>query len=89
MYEITEYTKKKAKELNVLVSPSKRKHKKLDVFDSKGTYITSVGDSRYSDYPTYVKTMGKGYADERRKLYIQRHINDTGKAGYYALKLLW
>ena len=50
MYQITEYSKKKARELGVLINPSKRKHKKIDVYDSKGKYITSIGDSRYSDY---------------------------------------
>jgi len=59
-----------------------------------GDYIVSVGDSRYSDYPTYIKTKGKGkkYADERRRLYKIRHEKTrgvVGSASWYADKLLW
>jgi hypothetical protein len=75
-YTITDYTKKRAKELGVIVEPSTRKNKKLDVYKDD-ELIASIGDSRYSDYPTYLKTKGKAYADERRKLYHLRHTQDT------------
>ena len=91
MYQITEYTKRQAKKLNVDVKPSTRKNKKLDVYKN-GVYIVSVGDSRYSDYPTYIKTHGKDYANERRRLYKARHEKTRGVAGsasWYADKLLW
>jgi len=93
MYQITDYTKRQAKKLNVDVKPSTRKNKKLDVYKN-GDYIVSVGDSRYSDYPTYIKTKGKGkkYADERRRLYKIRHEKTrgvVGSASWYADLLLW
>jgi len=92
MYKITNYTLNKARENNVIVVPSILKTKKLDVYDSNGNRITSVGDIRYMDYPTYVIKYGKIYADERRRLYKLRHANDINNyntAGYWANILLW
>lgn len=92
MYKITTYTRKQAKKLNVKVTESEKKNKKLDVFTNSGKYITSVGDNRYKDYPTYINEKGQKYADERRKLYKARHEKDRkvkNSAGYYADKLLW
>ena len=91
MYNITNYTKKQAKILGVTVKPSTNKNKKIDVFkgDQK---IATIGDIKYNDYPTFIKTKGKQYADERRKLYKMRHSKDRtkiGSNGYYADKLLW
>ena len=91
MYQITDYTKRQAKKLNVDVKPSTRKNKKLDVYKN-GIYIVSVGHSQYRDYPTYIKTHGKDYADERRRLYKIRHEKTRGierSASWYADKLLW
>jgi hypothetical protein len=51
MYHITDYTKKKAKEIGVQIKPSTKKNKKIDVFRD-GRLIVSVGDIRYYDYPT-------------------------------------
>jgi hypothetical protein len=90
-YSITNYTKSQAKKLGVVVKPSSVKGKKIDVFKN-GEKIASVGALGYSDYPTYMKTKGKAYADERRKLYKIRHSKDRnvkGSDGYYADKLLW
>jgi len=91
MYVITSYTKKKAKELNVTVKPSSNKKKKIDVYkDNKK--VASIGAKGYSDYPTYVKSGGKEYADKRRELYKARHSKDSkvvGSNGYYANELLW
>ena len=67
------------------------KNKKIDVFKS-GKKIASIGAIGYKDYPTYLKTKGKEYADERRKLYKMRHESDRhqrGTPGYFADKLLW
>ncbi len=92
MYEIKNYTRQKAKALNVIVKPSKNKNKKIDVFNSKGKKLASVGAIGYKDYPTYIQLKGKKFADERRRLYKIRHQNDRklkGSAGYYADKLLW
>ena len=90
-YSITLYTKKQAKKISVEVKPSKVKGKKIDVF-KKGKKVASVGAIGYGDYPTYLKTKGKKYADERRRLYKIRHQNNrtkVGSNGYYADKLLW
>lgn len=90
-YSITNYTKQQAKKLGVVVKPSLVKGKKIDVFKG-GAKIASVGAIGYSDYPTYIKTKGKAYADERRRLYKIRHSKDRnvkGSDGYYADKLLW
>jgi hypothetical protein len=88
-YKITNYSYKKAKELNVEIKPSKKKNKKLDVYKNN-VLIATVGDIRYMDYPTYIDKEGIQYANERRKLYKNRHRKDLNKGnGFYANKLLW
>ncbi len=90
-YSITNYTREQAKKLGVVVKPSSVKGKKIDIFKN-GEKVASVGALGYSDYPTYIKTKGKKYADERRRLYKIRHTKDRsvkGSDGYYADKLLW
>lgn len=92
MYKITDYSKDRAKEIGVIIKPSTKKFKKIDVFDNNGIYMLSIGDSRYKDYPTYILENGKEYADVRRTLYKIRHNKDrkiTGSAGFYADKILW
>lgn len=90
-YKITKYTERKAKQHNLIVKPSEKLNKKLDVFDNTGNYIVSVGDSRYADYPTYIKTKGQAYADKRKELYYKRHINKGEKYSkdWLAKTLLW
>ena len=92
-YIIQPYSKEQARKLNVTIKPSTNKKKKIDVYkgDQK---VASIGSMDYSknDYPTYLKTKGKVYADSRRKLYKIRHQNDINKInspGYFANKLLW
>jgi hypothetical protein len=90
-YKIKNYTKVQANKLGVIVKPSTLKNKKIDVFKS-GKKIASIGAKGYNDYPTYLKTKGKEYADERRRLYKIRHKKDRlekNTNGYYADKLLW
>lgn len=90
-YTITAYTKRQAKKLGVVVKPSKVKGKKIDVFKN-GKKVASVGALGYGDYPTFIRTKGKAYADERRKAYKKRHQKNRIKRntnGYYADKLLW
>lgn len=92
MYKILPYTQAQARRLNVIVKPSSRKGKKLDVYDRQGNYITSVGARGYLDYPSYRKLYGKAVADQRRKLYKSRHRADRKikySAGYFADQLLW
>jgi len=74
----------RAKRLGVMVKPSTRKHKKLDVY-KHGEKIASIGDKKYSDFLQH--------GDEgRRRLYKKRHEKDRhnkGSPGYYADKILW
>jgi hypothetical protein len=91
MYQITAYTLKQAEKIGVQVRPSTVASKKIDVFrgDKK---IASVGGAGYGDYPTYIKSHGKAYADDRRRLYKLRHEKDRHQpwsAGYLADQLLW
>jgi hypothetical protein len=91
MYHITNYTKQKAKELNVTVKQSTNKNKKIDVFKNNKK-IASVGAIDYNDYPTYIIKNGLEYAHERRRLYRIRHNKDRNiknSNGFYANKLLW
>lgn len=77
--------KRNADKLGVIIEPSKRKHKKLDVFDRKGNYLASIGDNRYSDY-NYHRDK------QRRKRYKSRHENYRHKRNtpsYFADKILW
>jgi len=87
MYHISDYTKNKAKQLGVEVKPSARLHKKIDVYKN-GKYLDSVGDNRYGDYSAFIKTFGKEYADERRRLYHLRHKGNT-LGERLARDLLW
>lgn len=91
-YKISRYSYDKARELNVIIKQSIMKEKKIDVFDKDGKYITSIGDINYSDYPTYIRTKGKNYANRRRELYRRRHEKDRnikGSRGWYSDKILW
>jgi len=89
-YKITKYSYQQAKKLNhAEIKPSSNKKKKIDVFkgDKK---IASIGAMGYNDYPTFIKTKGVSYANERRKLYKQRHKKDlNSKNGYFANNILW
>lgn len=96
VYTITEYSKKKAKELNVDIKPSKNKNKKIDVYKNNKK-VASIGDIKYNDFPTYLLMenkglVEKGYANQRRKLYRIRHKKDLDNKngnGYYSNQLLW
>ena len=88
MYNITNYSYKKAKLLGVDIKPSKVKNKKIDVYKNNRK-IASIGDINYYDYPNYIKENGIKYANERRKLYLNRHKKDNGVNGYYAREILW
>ena len=91
MYQIKDYSYNKAKLLHVTIKPSTRKNKKIDVYKN-GDYITSIGAKNYNDYPTYIKKNGIDYANQRKKLYKERHKKDLNKpnsAGFYAYNILW
>lgn len=91
MYDIKEYTMKKAKEYGVIVKPSTNSKKKIDVFkDNKK--IASIGAINYFDYPTYLQETNKQYADERRRLYYirnKKNINNIGSNAFWGAVLLW
>ena len=87
MYEIQPATYKIAKRYGLEVFPSKKLHKKIDVYKD-GVFITSVGDIRYKDYHIYLKEKGKAFAEERARLYYIRHKKDTIKERLAKL-LLW
>jgi len=90
-YQISQYTKNKAKQLGVVVKPSTNSKKKIDVFKDNNK-IASIGAISYQDYPTYLKTKGKEYAEERRRLYKLRHSKDRtneGSPGWWSDQLLW
>ena len=90
-YKITKYTYDKAKELGLTVKVSKFPLKKLDVYKDN-IYIASIGQSLYNDYPNYIITYNKEYADKRRNLYINRHKQNADvkySKQWLALNLLW
>ena len=89
MYSIRKYSFDKAKKLGVKIEPSKKGNYKIDVFDSNGVYITSIGDRRYSDFPSFLESHGKEYANKRRLLYHARHKNDLKERGFLASNILW
>lgn len=91
MFKIDSAHFKNAKALGVEIKPSKNKGKKLDVFrgDDK---IATIGDLKYNDYRSYIKSDGLQYANERKRLYKIRHGSDMNKVGtpsFYANKILW
>ncbi len=88
MYKITDYSFKQAKKLNVDIKPSTNKNKKIDVFKNNKK-IASIGAKGYLDFPSHIEESGLKYAQERRKLYKQRHKNDKSLNGFYANKILW
>ena len=93
-YQITNYTRKRARKLHLLVKESRYPTKKIDVFLEKAPHqrVASVGARGYLDYPTFVKEKGRRFALTRRKLYKERHQKDRlkkGSRGWYADQLLW
>lgn len=91
MYNISSYSFSKAKSLNVDIKPSKYKNKKIDVYKNN-TFICSIGDIRYFDFPHYLSTYNLEIANKRKALYHLRHHKEKDKlntAGYYAYHILW
>ena len=91
-YKITEYSFNRAKELNLKIKKSQFLTKKLDVFTSDNKYINSIGDSKYNDYPHYLEIYGEIYANQRKKLYHNRHKKNSDvkySKQWLALNLLW
>jgi hypothetical protein len=92
MYKILPYTYEKAKDLGVQVFPSDNPKYKIEIYDKDGLFMFYGGDPSYSDYPNYIDSKGKAYADERRRLYRIRHkkeIDNVGSRGWFIANLLW
>ena len=67
MYKIKKYSYDQAKKLNVIIKPSERKYKKIDVFNKDGSYICSIGDNRFYDFPSYLE-IDQELANDKRRL---------------------
>ena len=93
-YTIKARQKAQAKKIGVSIKPSENKKKKVDVFKDKKK-VGSVGAMGYSDYATYIKTIGKKDANKKREAYLKRHAKEpktkNGKRtnSYYADVILW
>lgn len=100
-YKIKKYTHEQAKNHGLVVKPSNKKTKKIDVYEN-GKLIASVGGKNCKDYPTYMEMENKGLVDKgdakmKRRNYKKRHENDRKKKyvdgkisrGWLADKLLW
>lgn len=91
-YIIKKYSFERADILGVKIKVSLKQNKKIDVYDKDDRFLVSIGDVKYSDYPTYIENKGIEYADERRRLYkIRNHkyINIKNTPAYYADQILW
>ena len=89
VYSITEHTRQQARRIGVEVRPSKREGKKIDVLRG-GLYIGSIGATGYGDYGAFLRTKGKEYATERRRLYHSRQADGPKDSpAYLAKRLLW
>ena len=91
MYQITDYSKNRAKMLGVEIKPSKNKNKKIDVYKN-GDKIASIGSIKNLDYPNHILENGLDYANQKRKLYRKRHKNDINNKsgnGFWANAILW
>ncbi len=86
---------RKAKNIGVLIKPSKSKDKKFDVYKDS-VFQASIGAKGMKDYEVYRKESIE-LANERRRLYRIRHEKNRkvkvrdGKltAGFLADKILW
>ena len=91
-YKILPYIYEKAKQLNLQVFPSDNQAYKIKICDQNEKFLYYGGDPKYSDYPNYIKSHGKVYADARRLLYHERHkkeIKKVGSRGWVIAYLLW
>ena len=80
----------------VSIKKSTSKGKKLTAIfydnDKKKIKTTHFGATGYNDYTIYNRTKGKSFADERKRLYLQRHSNENGdymSASVLSKEILW
>lgn len=91
-YNILPYSYQKAKELSVNIYPSDNPKYKIEIYDKNGVFMFYGGSPQYSDFPHYIQSHGKEYADKRRQLYHIRHkkeIEKVGSRGWYISRILW
>lgn len=103
-YKIKSLQLENARKLDVVIKPSKKKNKKVDVFDKKGNLLASIGGvypngKFYNDFATYIDKIGLTKARKKRDAYIKRHSKEPkfkmkdGKRiytpSYWADKILW
>ena len=77
----------------IFIAPSRRKHKKYDVYDKHRKYIVSFGDNRYEQFKDRIghyKALNHN-DKKRRELYYKRHGKDAKRntAKYFSHKYLW
>jgi hypothetical protein len=95
MYRIKDYSYNQANLLGVQIFPSENPKYKIQIYDKSGKFLFYIGDAKNylnNDYPTFLETHGKEYAEFRRSLYRKRHhkeANKIGSRGYYAYNILW
>jgi hypothetical protein len=91
MYNITNRQRQIAKNIGVYIFSSDKPKYKIDIYDNEGIYHTSIGDIHYNDYFTYLKSNGKAYADNRRRLYDLRTKKglSIGSRNWFARRILW
>ena len=92
MYQIEPGTRQAATRIGVVVRPSQNANKKIDVYDKQNNKLVSIGALGMMDYWKYLKRDGSQVANERRRLYKERHEKDRhvrGSPGFYASRLLW
>jgi hypothetical protein len=80
----------------VSITKSKAKGKKYQAvfYKDNGDKIKTVqfGASGMNDYIIYNRIKGSKYANERKKLYLQRHVNEKGgmmTASTLSKMILW
>jgi hypothetical protein len=98
-YIIRKHTLDRAKQYDLLVFPVEDGVHKIEVYDKDGHHLADVGDINYNDYAQYLameqmNLLPKGYANSRRKLYLNRHKHETGfdepySRSWLAKTLLW
>ena len=89
-YEIKKRSYDIASKYNLKLYPSMNPEYKIDAY-YEGKFINSFGSNGMMDYPSYIKHMGKEYADKRRELYYKRHPIDYPmfSKDWLSKKILW
>ena len=91
-YKISEYSKKPAALLNLVIKPSKNKNKKIDVYTHNNEFLHEIGNILYNDYARYIEMYNLIYANKKRDLYHKRHqkgINIVNSKQYLSARILW